>query len=283
MPSTTITATVTVPEQSNVYGMKFSVSTPVTATNASSSPPLGTPKATPVRVVVSYAAAVLTGETNHLENLAPSFTGSDGTIRKNGDQWVLESPRFQSCTTGDQLFSLAEDILYDIQCILALYINATPFLSVHYVKFVTQGGAGFRQIRCTGEINVISTKGIAELKSLNGTQPLGSAVLRAMNTDPRIKEAFSLHGEGELSWSQIYDIIEFVGGENRIVKAKFASRVGVRRLRQTANHYRHLGNPQKYLLPSKPFSLKDGTEFTRNLLKRWITKRLTRVQQLAKS
>jgi hypothetical protein len=279
MPYSRLTTTVTVPEQSNVYGMTISFSTPVSATNASSTPPPATPKAIPLPVVVSYAAAVLTGETNHLDNLAPSFTGSDGTIRKDGDLWLLESPRFQSCTTGDQLFSLAEDILYDIECILALYINASPFLSVQYVKFVTQEGAGFRQVRATADINVISTKGIAELKSLSGTQPLGSAVLRAINTNPRIKEAFSLHGEEELSWSQIYDIIEFLRGEKGIVEAKLASGADVSRLQRTATYYRHLGNPKEEVLPPKPFSPAEGTEFIRNLLKRWIAQELAKSQE----
>ena len=51
------------------------------------------------------------------------------------------------------------------------------------------------------------------------TQPLGSAILDAMNRDSKANEALALHGDTGLTWSQIYDIIDVVGGVRRIVKA----------------------------------------------------------------
>jgi hypothetical protein len=73
-------------------------------------------------------------------------------------------------------------------------------------------------------VNVISSKGLAELKGMSGSQPLGSAVLQ--------------DGEAGLSWSQVYDIIEFLGGETGIARAGHASRKQTRTVRQTANHHR---------------------------------------------
>jgi hypothetical protein len=274
MPSTTITTTVTVPAESNVYSIKSNITPGPSGMRAASAPQPAAPKLPDPPITVKYAAAVLKGQTNLLEDWAQCFTSSEATIRKDGDEWILESERFQSCTTPNQLFSVVDEMLFEIHCILALYVNATPVFSVDCVKFLTENSAGFRHLRASEEINVVSSKGIAQLKRLSGIQPLGSAVLQAMISDPPVKEALSLHGEDALTWSQVYDIIEFVGGEREIVREGFAIGKDVRRVRQTANHYRHLGNPRNYPLPQNPVSLNEGSEFSRSLLKQWIAKRL---------
>jgi hypothetical protein len=109
---------------------------------------------------------------------------------------------------------------------------------------------------------------------MSGTQPLGSAVFEVMLRDSALKEAFSLHGDGGLSWSQVYDIIEFLGGADRIDRAGYANRKKTSVVRRTANYYRHLGNPKKYPLPPNPPTLDEASEFARSLLKRWIFSRL---------
>ena len=95
-----------------------------------------------------------------------------------------------------------------------------------------------RSIRGSIAVNVVSSKGLAELNRMSGTQPLGSAVFEAMILDSKVNEALALHGESGLSWSQVYDIIEFFGGAAGIFRAGYAS------------------------------------EFVRSLLKRWISSRL---------
>jgi hypothetical protein len=123
-------------------------------------------------------------------------------------------------------------------------------------------------------VNVISSKGLAELKTKRGSQPLGSAVMQAMNDDAAVKEGLTLHGADGLSWSQIYDIIEFLGGEAGIARAGYAAAKQTRVVRRTANHYRHLGSPKKYPLPSNPPLLVDAGEFASSFVKQYISSRL---------
>lgn len=138
----------------------------------------------------------------------------------------------------------------------------------------TVEGEKLRSIRGSMPVNVVSSKGLAELKRMSGAEPLGSAVFQAMILDPAVNEALTLHGESELSWSQVYDIIEFVGGVDRIAKAGYANRKKTSTVRQTANHYRHLGRQKNNPLPSNPSTLGEGSEFARSLLKRFISSRL---------
>jgi hypothetical protein len=109
---------------------------------------------------------------------------------------------------------------------------------------------------------------------MSGTRPLGAAIFQAIDLNPDVKEALALHGEGELSWSQVYDIIEFLGGAEEIAKAKLASKEKTSIVRRTANHYRHQGSIRKYTLPPNPPQLAEGVDFVRSLLKRWIASRL---------
>jgi hypothetical protein len=90
---------------------------------------------------------------------------------------------------------------------------------------------------------------------------LGTVVLSRAATDPAITEALSLVGHQALTWGRIYDILEFVGVKRSTVK-------------RTANHYRHLGNPNNYPLPPNAPTLAEASLFATDLLKTWIAKRI---------
>lgn len=209
-----------------------------------------------------------------LESVAPCFVGNGAGIKKHEEGWILESSEFASCTTGEQVFPIADDVVSRVNRILALYCGATATLSVEHIYWINAEGEPLRSIRGSIPVNVVSSKGLAELKSTGGTQPLGSAVFRAMILDSTVNEALTLHGESGLSWSHVYDIIEFFDGADGIAKAGYANSGQTRTVRQTANHYRHLGSPRRYPLPSNPPTLLEASDFARSLLKRWISSRL---------
>jgi hypothetical protein len=209
-----------------------------------------------------------------LEAIAPCFVSDNARIRKHEEGGILESSEFASCTTGEHVFPIAEDIAARIHRILALYCGTTATISVEHIYWINAAGESLRSIRGSISVNVISSKGLAELKTMRGTQPLGSAVFQSLILDAAVSEALTLHGESGLSWSQIYDIIEFLGGEAAIAKAGYANVKQTRNVRRTANHYRHLGSPKKFPLPSNPPPLAEATDFARSLLRCWISSRL---------
>jgi hypothetical protein len=195
-------------------------------------------------------------------------------IKKQEESWVLESSEFSPCTTGGEVLAVADDIVSRINQILAVYADFTPTFSVEYINWINAEGEPFRTLRDFASLNRVSSKGLVELRGMSGTRPLGSAVLDTMICDPAVEGALILHGDGELSWPQVYDIIEFFGGESGITNAGYADKKQVRAVRQTANHHRHLGSPKKYPLPLNPPTLADATEFARSLLRHWISVRL---------
>ncbi len=272
--TTVLTATAIVPAESSARSLKIVTGTPVPATFPSAPAPQAVTKPSPTLQPIQYAAAVLKGQPHMLESVAECFVSKNARVRKNEEGWILESSEFTSCTTGEQVFPIADDIVSRLHRILALYCGTDEVLSVAHIYWINAAGEKLRAIRGVLPINVFSSRGITELKTMSGTQPLGSAVFQAMILDPTVNEALALHGESRLSWSQVYDIIEFLGGVDGIVKAGYANRKLTLTVRQTANHYRHLGSPKNSPLPPNPPALTEASEFVRTLLKCCLSSRL---------
>jgi hypothetical protein len=226
------------------------------------------------RSMVRYAA-VLSGQPHILEHIAPCFSGDEAWITKLDDIWALVSSAFEGCGKAQDVFPIADSILHRINCILALYTRLLPSLAVTYIQAFDDAGRPLnRGIRGTVSINVYSAEGIAELSGIHGLQSLGSAIVHKANSDPAINEAISLRGDQELGWPQIYDIIEFLGGADEIARNGSATKKRIRDIRQTANHFRHLGSAKKCPLPAILPTIAEARTFVNDLLRRWMTTRL---------
>ena len=220
-------------------------------------------------------AAILSGQVQILENIAPCFSGDEARITKLDNTWALLSSDFEAYAKAQDVFPIADIILHRINCALALYTRLLSPFAVTYIQAFDDAGRPLnRGVRGSVTINVYSAEGIAELASLQGLQSLGSAIVHKANSDPAVNEALSLHGDNGLGWPQIYDIIEFLGGANEIVRNGWATKKRIRDIRQTANHFRHLGSTKKYPLPATHPTITEASTFVNDLLKRWITSRL---------
>ena len=269
-----LSATATIPARSDARSLSIVTGAPIPRTAPSTPAQQDVAKATPTLQVIQYAAAVLQGQLDLLEAMAHCFDSDNARIRKHEEGWVLESSEFASCTAGEQVFPIADDIAARIHRILALYCGTTPTISVEHIYWINAAGEPQRSIRGSISVNVISSKGLAELKTIRGTHPLGSVIFQSMVLDAAVTEVLTLHGESGLNWSQIYDILEFLGGAAVIAKAGYANTKQTRAVRQTANHYRHLGSPKTFPLPSNPPTLGEATDFARGHLQRWISSRV---------
>jgi hypothetical protein len=131
-----VSATVTIPAESAARTLSISTGTPVPATAPSAPSPQPVAKPNLSLQVIRYAAAVLKGQPNMLESVASCFNGTNTKIRKHEEGWILESSEFASCTTGEQVFPIADDIVSRIHRILALYCGATATLSVEHIYWI---------------------------------------------------------------------------------------------------------------------------------------------------
>src|ERR1035441_1860457 len=116
-----VSATVTIPARSPARSLSIAMGTPIPSTSPSEPAPLAVAKAGRTLPVLRYAAAVLKGQPEMLESVAPCFVSNNARIKKHEEGWILESSEFASCTTGEQVFPIADDIVSRVHRILALY------------------------------------------------------------------------------------------------------------------------------------------------------------------
>jgi hypothetical protein len=223
-------------------------------------------------------AAVITSAThalNLLEDIAPSFSSPIATIRRRDNQWILESSSFEPYESDEKLYEAANNLLSQIHHVLALYLgrHGEP-LSVSALIMLTDDDQLIARRRYyTQTFDIVPPAQQVFNPTASGS--LATDLLSRAATDPAILEALSLVGYEAPTWGQIYDIIEFLGGPRSIKTAGFASETKAAHVKRTANHYRHLGNPAKYPLPSKPPTLGETRMFAINLMKTWIAARIS--------
>ena len=217
--------------------------------------------------------AELEGQPHILENLSPCLQSDSARLLRIDQKWVLQSSAFDQCKTGHEVFREADVLVSRIHAILEIYLQLHRAFSVVSILWLNAEGRPFRRsLRSRINVNVYSAKGVRELATLRAGESFGSVLVHRATTNAAFREALALLGEGPIRWSQIYDVIEFLGGAKRIASAGWATEKNIIRVRQTANHYRHLGGrTKKDPLPRNPATLAHATGFALNLLKQWIT------------
>jgi hypothetical protein len=222
-----------------------------------------------------HYAAALQGAKNIVEDIGQCFNTTLVTIRRRRDiEWIMESSNFERCESSEEAYEIAKQLLSRIHQLLALHLSLylTPLSISSILTLNDADDVVNRRIHAT--LRVYVSKRATRTFNPNASGSLGSAVLSRAATDPAVAEALSLFGDEPPTWAKVYDIIEFLGGERSIDKSGLASWRDIRRMRQTANHYRHLGSTKKDPLPTNPPTLEEACIFATDLLTKWITKRI---------
>jgi hypothetical protein len=219
-----------------------------------------------------HYAAALKGEKNVLEDIAPCFNTALSTIRRRDDEWIMESSNFEQCQSVEEAYTVANALLRQINQVLYLYLRLVSPFSISSIMVFDGYILVRRRMWAIIDFNAYGSA----IKTLSPTASgsLATDVLSLAASDPAVREALSLCGHEALTWSRIYDIIEFLGGPSLIAESgRSSKKKKTTRVKQTANHYRHLGNPQNYKLPSNPPTLRAASLFAFDILQKWIAQK----------
>jgi hypothetical protein len=213
----------------------------------------------------------LKGEKNVLEDIAPCCNTALSTIRRRDDEWIMESSNFDQCQSVEEVYTVASALLRQIHRVLYLYLR---LMSLFFISSIMVFDGDILVRRRMWAVIGFNAYGSA-IKTLSPTASgsLAADVLSLAASDPAVREALSLGGDEALTWSRIYDVIEFLGGPSLIAESGLASKKKTTCVKQTANHYRHLGNPQNDKLPSNPPTLRAASLFAFDILQKWIAQK----------
>lgn len=216
------------------------------------------------------------GDAEAMKRLPGLLRGPDFDITAAADGRVfLSGAPFETCATPDEVTETASHVLRRLASILEVYAGASDDFTVKNVFWKDDRGHLMQRI-----ITVIKLRMIGDLKDLatsrTSNTTLGSDLLRLASIDDDVARAFDLIGGKAIGWYEIYDLIDVMGNVGGIVDRGWATRDDkLSSIRQTANHYRHLGSTANKL-PNNPPNLHDARATITNIFRRWLIERLAK-------
>jgi hypothetical protein len=218
--------------------------------------------------------AELQGEALQLQTLAALFPGPPHHIFGREGAFYLRSTSFDGLTTHIDV-SNAGDLLLRWACsLLHLFSNLRAVVTV----VGTRGCDAAGRITCSsigasGTATVYNPDGIAQLSAHHGDTTFAMALIQAAAADSAVSEVLDSIGTQNVSWRDLYVLMDLLGGPRQIAKRGWASESLLRNIQQVANHHRHAKARQRQSLPS--VSLEEARHIVFPLLRRWLQERAT--------
>jgi hypothetical protein len=206
-----------------------------------------------------------------LQAASRCFNGPVARVRHIGGITILESTRFDQCVNGDAAFKVADELLLVLHHILNLYAYLhAPFETKRVFLLDEHDTVVKSRVRLSSTINVYGAAAIKELATARGDGTAGEFLVAQAFLRQDVAEALRLAQTRDLTWQNIYDILEFISSSQG--GRKFHDHTETRRIRRTANHYRHPGNPRSTSLPKDPPKHAEARDYARESLKAWLAK-----------
>jgi hypothetical protein len=200
----------------------------------------------------------------HFKRLLPSDITSHGPL--NGPNTLLISaPDFVTLSIND-VYDRVDALLEDVIAILNVYAPSTAWdFKVGQISDKLATGQTRATRRTT--IAVRDRNPLTLLSEPVGKESRLRRLQRLSREDKQVAHALELLQRPDLSWSDVYNVLEFFQKTLRSIVAESQEFEDSRR---TANHFRHLGHKGKYLLPKNPPSLDQARRYSARLLENWL-------------
>lgn len=217
-------------------------------------------------------SVLVTGDETSLVALSTLLPDPPYRCVRQQNMCVLTSPMFDAIPDAADLTDHVSGLLFGLVATIRTFSNPYAKLEFAGVRSKTPDGRN----RVTSRPISILVLDPADLDPLR--LPHATAGTRAMalvdlaSRDPEVALAFRIMSSPTFSWREIYDIIELIG-EREIIAAGWSTKAVLGPAKQTANHYRHLGEPAKNPLPPDPPSFWDAYKQVSAVLRMWIKRR----------
>lgn len=232
----------------------------------------------------SWRIAVV-GHAADLQDASSMFNSEELRVSQTGDEYFLESSRFDLLTEADEVLAVGVDLLRIANGIAKTQSKAFEGLSLSYV--IKDNPDGTQRIHNEFQVEVRVLPGEEGMLS-DGTPispDLSTDVTRlvtSVNQEDVILRALTIYGELGDSWrglSMVLDAIQQDAGDERdLLNAGWAPRKDIKLFKQTANNYGAVGLDARHgfsgtPMRKKPMSLGDARQLMRTLLNNWLASR----------
>lgn len=217
----------------------------------------------------------LIGPPQSQDHLA-EMLGNRVLTRVDPQRSILSDNVLGECESDSIAVETLTHFIQSISALHQIYVGSAIDVRVEGLEATTPGHRP-RHVSFSEPFDVIvkSRNGLELLRQQSATGATrcvdlsGAALAR-----PDVALVLQLIGQQVVGWREIYDLIEALGGEDRIVSKYTISRNKVEAIRRTANHHRHLGSEEHYPLPPRPPDLTTARATLIRLVQLWLSERL---------
>lgn len=231
------------------------------------------------------------GDTNDLRDLSKSLKADELRVFEKNGQYYLESSRFASLSTPEQVESAASEIMQILTGAVHLALGGKKPLVILNVARVKEDGE--REVfvflsdtahgRDSLSIQTEGANGIMEVIHPADTVPdWVSLGLR----DSKVAKALRLLGTEENDWVSLYRIYEVIendtGGMDAIVDKSWTTKASIKRFKHTANSPSAVGDASRHgkestVPPPNPMELGEARALVQVLLHNWLRSKLKQI------
>jgi hypothetical protein len=227
----------------------------------------------------------ISGERLDIEALSKSFVDDDIRVATEGDNYFLESKRFEGASASGEVLKMAADLLAVLSGVARLAYGARmPLRAGHVFRLRPDGGEDvFVHVTETlhlramlGNVTIVTSDG-SEV-ALETPDPARSWAKMA-DQNEAVSKALRLFGANAKDWVGLYRLWEVIeqdiGGIERIVAAGWATRDSLKRFKHTANSPIVVGDLARHgkevtQPPKRPMDLSEARSLIEVILHSWL-------------
>lgn len=220
----------------------------------------------------------LQGSPHVIHQLPALLSGPTFTVTRVDDQTcVLESERLGELPDLGVAFDAALDQVRDIAALLRIYTSPhwEGDLRVLRAQEIREDGA----VRNLAKSNFFKVGILAAPETAPWTTRSGRGETTFIEihywskSDPDAARVLPFVRTEAPGWRDLYDLVEAIGGRDRVVEKGWTTRRAIEDIMQVANYHRHLGKPLKEPLPDPPPTLEDARVTVLRLVRQWLEER----------
>ena len=228
------------------------------------------------------------GDTRDLRELSKSLTNDELRITERDGQFHLESTRFESLNTDQEVRYVVSEILPILTGAARLSLGGRTPLRMGGVARVKEDGTREMFLFVSDTIHVMDSA-IVEIQKGDGTVEVVKPADRVPSwvnlglADSKVAKALRLIGTEKHDWASLYRLYEVIegdiGGMDKIADRDWATKASIRRFKHTANSPAAVGDASRHgkestVPPPNPMELGEARALVEMILHNWLHSKL---------
>ena len=215
------------------------------------------------------------GDRNDLDLLQRFLRSGKYTVIHENASWFLKVHELTSDTTPREIRDAAISAIEIVNGAARLFYSKFQGVSSN-VTVLTIMSDGSRQ-----EFNFLNaTAPDYNLTVFRDTDTRLTDWIALANNDQAVANALTLYGALELTWKNLYIVLEaveddIVGGESGLINHNWVPKSQIKLFKTTANSFRALGRvarhgPNNKQPPQRPMTIQEARKLINNIVRKWL-------------